>query len=71
MKNWFDPKEGVPGVRLAKPSDEDQIFALLMLLHRENGMFSVNDTKVRDGIRWATERQGGIIWVVTEAVAFR
>ena len=66
MKNWFDPEEGVPGVRLAKPSDEDQIFELLLLLHAENGMFGVNPFKVREGIRWATRRKGGIIWVVNE-----
>lgn len=66
MKNWFDPEEGVPGVRLAMPADEDQIFELLLLLHAENGMFGVNPFKVREGIKWATRRKGGIIWVVNE-----
>jgi hypothetical protein len=65
-KVMVDPKEGVPGVRFASPADEDQIFALLMLLHSENGMFGVNDEKVRKGIQVATRRQGGFIWVIDE-----
>ena len=62
----IDPDKGVPGVRFASPQDEDQIFALLMLLHSENGWFSVNDEKVRKGIQVATRRQGGFIWVIDE-----
>ena len=53
-------------MRFATPQDEDQIFALLMLLHSENGWFSVNDEKVRDGIKVATRRKGGFIWVIDE-----
>ena len=56
----------MPGVRFATPADEDQIFALLMLLHSENGMFGVNDDKVREGIKIATRRKGGFIWVIDE-----
>jgi len=66
MKSFYHPETGVPGVRFALPADEDQIFALLMLLHSENGMFGVNDDKVREGIRWATRRKGGLIWVIDE-----
>jgi hypothetical protein len=65
-KVWFDPEYGVPGVRVATPADEDQIFALLLLLHSENGIFGLNDDKVRMGIRWATERKGGIIFLIDE-----
>jgi hypothetical protein len=61
-----DPEQGVSGVRFALPADEDQIFALLMLLHSENGMFGVNDAKVRQGIQWATLRKGGFIWLIDE-----
>jgi GNAT superfamily N-acetyltransferase len=59
----FDPKTGVAGIRLATASDEDDIFALLLLLHGENGIFTVNPNKVRLGIRYATQRQGAIIFV--------
>ena len=63
MTPLYDPKTGVPGIRLATPSDEDEIFALLLLLHAENGIFSLNPAKVRLGIQYATQRQGGIIYV--------
>ncbi len=66
MKPFYHPETGVPGVRFATPADEDQIFALLLMLHSENGMFGVNDTKVRDGIKVATRRKGGFIWVIDE-----
>jgi hypothetical protein len=66
MKPYYHPEEGVPGVRFATPEDEEQIFALLMLLHSENGMFGVNDEKVRAGIQWGTRRKGGLIWVTPE-----
>jgi hypothetical protein len=62
----YDMESGVAGVRLASRDDEDEIFALLMILHSENGMFGVNPKKVRDGIKWATERKGGIIFVIEE-----
>jgi hypothetical protein len=65
-KPFYHPETGVPGVRFATAADEDQIFALLMLLHSENGWFGVNDTKVREGIKIATRRKGGFIWVIDE-----
>lgn len=64
MKNFFDPKTGVAGVDLATSADEDELFALLTLLHAENGWFSMNPRKVREGIQWATLRRGGIIYVI-------
>ena len=66
MKPFYHPETGVPGVRFATAADEDQIFALLMLLHSENGMFGVNDDNVREGIKIATRRKGGFIWVIDE-----
>jgi hypothetical protein len=62
----YDPVSGVPGVRLALPADEGQIFALLLMLHHENGMFGLNRDKVIKGIQWATERQGGIIFCIDD-----
>ena len=66
MKTLFDIETGVPGVRLATKRDEGEIFGLLILLHAENGLFSMNRDKVLAGIQWATERRGGIIYVIDE-----
>ena len=63
MKAWYDIKKGVPGLRLAVPADEDQIFGLLLMLHGENGHFTMNHNKVIDGIRIGTNREGGLIFV--------
>jgi GNAT superfamily N-acetyltransferase len=65
---WFDLKNAVPGVRLARPEDEGQIFALLLMLHAENGMFGLNRKKVIDGIRWGTQGKGGIIYVIDDDI---
>lgn len=62
----YKPKyndKGVEGLRLARPSDEDQLYHLLMMLHAENGIFKVNPRKVRDGIQVGTLGQGGLIYV--------
>lgn len=66
MIKLYHPETGVPGVRLATEADEDQLFALLLMLHSENGWFHLNDEKVRNGIRHATERKGGIIFCIDE-----
>jgi GNAT superfamily N-acetyltransferase len=65
-KVQYDIDSGVPGVRLATPADEAQLFALLLMLHKENGMFGLNPDKVVAGIQWATKRQGGIIFCIDE-----
>src|SRR5215471_8574177 len=62
----YDRETGVPGVRLATPADEAQIFTLLLMLHGEMGLFNVNHDKVLAGIRWATERKGGLIFCIDE-----
>jgi hypothetical protein len=46
------------------PEDEDAVFAMLLELHKENGIFPVAEPKVRDFIKLATEAQGGIIGVI-------
>jgi len=51
-------------VRLATPDDEDNIFELLTMMHSENGVFVMDDDKVRDIIRNATNGNGGIIGVI-------
>ncbi len=52
------------GVRLAVPSDEEAIFKLLCLAHKENGVFPMDERKVREFIRTATEKTGGVIGVI-------
>lgn len=52
------------GVRPAIPDDEDSIYKMLLLLHEENGVFSVSEPKVREFIRQATERRGGLIGII-------
>lgn len=54
-KVLYHPETGVPGVEVATRADEEQLFTLLSLLHAENGWFSMNPQKVRDGIRLATQ----------------
>jgi len=67
MKAIYDSASGLlPGVRFATKDDEGQLYAMLLLLHAENGFFSLNHDKVLAGIRWATERKGGIIFVIEE-----
>jgi GNAT superfamily N-acetyltransferase len=62
----YDTETGVPGVRLATKKDEGEIFGLLLMLHAENGFFTMNRDKVITGIQLATERRGGIIFVIDE-----
>ena len=57
-------KEDLPEVRLAVPSDEEAIMAMCRRLHEENGLFTLNDEKVRDCIRRSYDRKGGIVGVV-------
>jgi GNAT superfamily N-acetyltransferase len=58
--------EQVPRVRLAKPEDEDEIFAICTLLHAENGIFRMDEGKVRDRIHECLHQRGGIMGVVGE-----
>ena len=51
-------------VRVATQADEDKIFCLMYLAHKENAMASVNYEKVWDMIRHATQRRGGVIGVI-------
>lgn len=66
MKALYTIEDGVPGVRLATADDEAQLFALLLQMHGEMGFFGVNPAKVVEGIKVATERRGGIIYVIED-----
>jgi hypothetical protein len=52
------------GVSLASPADEDDLYQHLLLLHKENGLYTVSERKVRETIRVATEQRGGVIGVI-------
>ncbi len=56
----------VPRVRLAKPDDEDEIMRICIMLHQENGIFSMDEQKVRDKVRECLYQRGGIMGVVGE-----
>lgn len=52
------------GVRIATEVDEPEIYNLLMLQHRECGLFNFSDRKVRSVMQAGTRQQGGIVGVV-------
>lgn len=52
---------------MADPADEDRLFEFLLLLYGENAMFPIAESKVRDAIRHATERRGGVIGIIDGA----
>lgn len=54
----------LPHVRIAQPSDEDDIINMCRRLHKENGLFSLNEFKVRDCIRRCFNHHGTIVGVI-------
>lgn len=52
------------GVRIAIEADEPDIYNLLMLQHRECGVFNFSDKKVRSVMQNGTRQMGGIVGVV-------
>lgn len=56
-----------PGrVHIGERKDEEELMALCRQLASENGMFAVNEDKVRAMLRKAFDRQGGILGVIGE-----
>ena len=51
-------------VRMAERADEEAIMHLCRMLHEENGQFTMSEAKVRDGLRQAFDRLGGVIGVI-------
>ena len=51
-------------VRVATRADEDRIFALMHLAHKENAVACINNQKVWDKIRLATRKKGGVIGII-------
>jgi hypothetical protein len=56
-----------PGrVRIADRKDEDELMEMCRQLHRENGLFTLNEDKVRAMLHRAFNREGGIMGVIGE-----
>ena len=54
-----------PGrVRIANKEDEEEVMGLCRALHKENGLFTLNENKVRQTLHRAFDRQGGILGVI-------
>jgi hypothetical protein len=67
LKNSIEPNMTVhplPLVRLAQPVDEDAIIDMCRRLHKENGLFSLNEDKVRTCLRKCFNREGVVVGVI-------
>jgi hypothetical protein len=51
-------------VRKAVPADEPELYAMCCELHRENAMFSMDETKVRSMLHRAFDGSGAIIGAI-------
>lgn len=51
-------------VRIAIRSDEDGIYNLMVEAHREQPIFELNEFKIREKLRFCTDRKGGAIGVI-------
>lgn len=56
----------LPDVRIANRGDEEEIIALCRMLHEENGLFSMDEEKVRRDIGEALDGENGIVGVIGE-----
>ena len=60
-------KESFSGVRIANKSDENGIYELLTLQHRECGLFPLSSSKVRTQIAYYANKNNGLIGVIDGA----
>lgn len=51
-------------VRVATSKDEEAVYRLLCMAHEENGMCRMDEDRVRNHIKYAIERKGGVIGVI-------
>lgn len=56
----------LPYVRIATPADEEAVMAMCRRLHLENGLFSLNEDKVRTLLHRCYKGEGTIIGVIGE-----
>ena len=54
----------LPNVRIAEPTDRDEILAMCRRLHSENGLFSLNEKKLDNCLSKSFNRAGGIVGVI-------
>jgi hypothetical protein len=54
----------LPEVRIATREDEDGVLEMCRRLHTENGLFTLNENKVRDTIRKCYDAKGTIVGVI-------
>lgn len=59
-------KTDLPTVRIATPSEEDDVMAMCRRLHKENGLFTLSEDRVRGYIRRCYTRKGTIVGVIGE-----
>jgi hypothetical protein len=57
-------KYALPAVRIATRADEEEIMVMCRALHDENGLFSLDERKIRDIFRKFYERKGAIVGVI-------
>jgi len=51
-------------VSIANSTDEDVIFDYLKIMHEENAVFHIDEEKVRNFIKMATDRKNGVIGII-------
>lgn len=56
----------LPEVRIATPEDEEAVMAMCRRLHTENGLFSLNEAKVRSLLHRCYKKEGMIVGVIGE-----
>lgn len=54
----------LPVVRIATPDDVEDVVAMCRRLHNENGLFALNEAKVRDCLKRCFDRAGTIVGVI-------
>ena len=57
-------KETTPVVRIATAGDEPEILRLLLMMHKEGGLLSLDVDAAKDMFRFAFNRKGGLIGVI-------
>lgn len=55
-----------PMVRLATKAEEDELMEMCREIHAENGLVSMDETKVREMLNKAFNKEGGIVGVIGE-----
>lgn len=57
-------RQNLPTVRIAQPSDVEEVVSMCRRLHNENGVFALNEAKVRNCLQRCFDRAGTIVGVI-------